>query len=112
MHGWVVRSYPELEVHHLRAAPLSGRAMVENRMRWGSMFYEIGYHPLFEALRCVLRISNKPRFIGSLLEWLGYLRSAILGSRIQVPKVVASRIREEQMRRLRNLFKRNKKGGR
>lgn len=76
MHGWVSRSYPELEILHLR--PMSSKqGWYKGRYKNGLTDYLLGYHPLFEVARCSYRMIHRPYLVGGLLILLGYIRAAI-----------------------------------
>ncbi|MHC4944396.1 MAG: glycosyltransferase family 2 protein, partial [Planctomycetota bacterium] len=69
--------------------------------------YLIGYHPLFEMLRCIFRINQKrPWFLGALLSMTGYLWAGLKRMERPVPAEMVRFLRNEQMGRLRSLIKR------
>ncbi|MHC4943836.1 MAG: glycosyltransferase family 2 protein, partial [Planctomycetota bacterium] len=69
MRGWEVRSFPDRKIFHYRETGAMNRSVLTTRFREGIKDYLIGYHPLFEMLRCIFRINQKrPWFLGALLS--------------------------------------------
>jgi len=102
--GWCVQTFPALKVfHHRRVAAIKGK-ILRARFRQGIMNYSLGYHPLFQFLRCVLRVKDKPYFTGSMLMLFGYGWAALS----RYPKVVSDDfmkyLRVEQVSRLWSIF--------
>jgi len=104
MHGWDVRTCVNLKVlHHRRVASSAGR-MLRARFRQGRMYFYLGYHPLFQVMRCLYRIKDRPYIIGSVCMLWGYLWSLATKEKHALPDDVVSYLRSEQMRRLVALF--------
>ena len=100
MQGKKVRTFPELEVlHHRRTgAEKSGPALTA--FHDGVKEYAYGTHFLFEAAKCVRRIGNPPRVVGSLLRMAGYLSAFLRREPIPLPRDVIRFERAEQLQRL------------
>jgi biofilm PGA synthesis N-glycosyltransferase PgaC len=99
MHGWKVRTFPELQVwHHRRIA--SEKSRFGAFLHHGILDYEIGYHPLFFFLHALLRFSEKPYIIGSLMMLSGYAWAGIKRRKRKVPEDFVRFLRHEQMGRL------------
>lgn len=100
-HGWKVQTFPELKVlHHRRVATIKGK-ILHGRFRQGVMNYALGYHPLFQFLRCLARIQDKPYFAGSMAMLFGYCWAACLRYPKVVPQGFVQYLRAEQLSRLR-----------
>jgi poly-beta-1,6-N-acetyl-D-glucosamine synthase len=99
--GWDVRTFSDLKVRHHR--PVSSRAggVVRIKLRYGMAHYALGYHPLFELLRCVYRIPERPYIIGSLCLTVGYLWAWLTRIEKAVPEDVVRYLQHEQVDRLR-----------
>jgi len=103
-HGWKVQTFPELKVlHHRRVAAVNGK-ILRGRFRQGVMNYSLGYHPFFQFIRCLLRIKDKPYFVGSLMMLLGYFGASFLRYKRVVPGDFMQYLRSEQMSRLYSCF--------
>jgi glycosyltransferase involved in cell wall biosynthesis len=108
-HGWKVQTFPELKVlHHRRVAAINGK-ILNARFRQGIMNYSLGYHPLFQFLRCLLRIKDKPYFVGSMMMLLGYLGASLLRYKKVVADDFIEYLRSEQLSRLWPLFTRERR---
>jgi poly-beta-1,6-N-acetyl-D-glucosamine synthase len=97
--GWTTRSFPRLHLIHQRVTG-SADGMWRSLVKYGRANYVCGYHPLFMASKCMLRLAQKPFVIGSIgLAWgfiSGYLK--------KVPQVndrsAIQYLRRQQMLRL------------
>jgi poly-beta-1,6-N-acetyl-D-glucosamine synthase len=101
MHGYETKLFTDLVVDHLKPRNISQGGAVRRKWQMGLRDYASGYHPLFEAVKCVSRLKDAPFAIGAVAWWSGYC-SAMLTRRTRIvdPKVVAH-IRTEQTARLR-----------
>ncbi len=100
MRGWRIRTFPELEVQHLRPEG-SGRANVLSRgMRWGRRFYLLGYHPLFYLVHCLRRAGQPPVIAGSLCQLLGFLIASLKAGERPVSDEFVRFLRRMQVQRL------------
>ena len=103
MHGWQVQSFPELKVcHHRRVASGEGR-LAKTQWCHGLRHYSLGYHPLFEILRNLDRVRDRPYIVGAALMTLGYLWAMVTGMKMELPEDVVRYLRSEQMERLRSM---------
>ncbi len=100
MYGWNVRTFRQYTVVHHKGSVEKGQSWISDRIRLGRSFYQIGYHPLFELARCIMRIIERPYVAGSILEFIGYCYAALFGYKINVPSDVVRYLRGEQMKRL------------
>jgi glycosyltransferase involved in cell wall biosynthesis len=73
MLGWKTGSFGDLHLIHHR---LTGTAdgLLRDRIKYGTVCFTCGYHPLFVLARCVYRSVRKPYLIGSLAIGWGYLK--------------------------------------
>jgi poly-beta-1,6-N-acetyl-D-glucosamine synthase len=72
MHGWSVRSFPDLPVRHHRSTG-GGDRVFRNLFREGRMDYSVGSDPLFEIFKLARRFLVKPYGLGSLVRLSGFL---------------------------------------
>jgi len=105
MHGWEVKSFSDNKVLHHRLTGTAKGDILIARFRQGIMEYSNGYHPIFEIVRCVARIIEKPYLFGSLFRISGYLFAALKRDQRVVPDNVVKFLRREQIQRLCNLIK-------
>jgi hypothetical protein len=104
MKGWQVRSFPELKVLHLkRTATADG--ILRGRYRLGLMDQALGSHPLFEFVKCSLRIREKPFVIGSLVRFAGFLSGYFRRRKTRMPDDFVRYLRHEQTERLHRAMK-------
>jgi glycosyltransferase involved in cell wall biosynthesis len=100
MKGWQTRAFSELKVFHYRRMGTKGRNIYSVRFRQGREDYLLGYHPLFELAKCLLRIKEKPYFVGSLLWIWGYYWPWLSKIKREIPDDIVRYLRQEQLRRL------------
>jgi glycosyltransferase involved in cell wall biosynthesis len=99
MLGWKTGSFDDLHLIHHR---LTGTAdgLLRDRIKYGTVCFTCGYHPLFVLARCVYRSVRKPYVIGSLAICWGYLK----GYFTSMPRVndegLIRYVQEQQLRRL------------
>lgn len=104
MQGYRTRLFTDLVVDHLKPRNSSEGGAVRRKWQMGVRDYAAGYHPLFEAVKCLSRVNDSPRLIGAFAWWIGYCTAALWRrARIVNPTVVAF-IRREQMARMRAVF--------
>lgn len=101
MHGWKVQSFPEIIAFHHRCTGTANRSIWEAGFRAGMRDYLIGYHPLFETVRCMRRMVERPYIIYSLIMLSGYFWAAIQRKERPVPRKFVQFLQTEQLSRLR-----------
>jgi hypothetical protein len=104
MRGWEVRSFPDLIVHGHRKVSMGRSSDIRIKFDLGRMDYSLGYHPLFQAGRCVLRMKERPYAVGSLARYLGYLWGGLGGEARALPGEVMAYLRKEQLGRMLSVF--------
>jgi GT2 family glycosyltransferase len=103
MKGWVVRGVPGLKVFHHRSTGTAG-SLLRHWFRQGRMDSALGSHPLFEFVKCLSRISDKPLLLGAISRFAGFIWSTMTQEQTQVPADVRGFLRHEQKSRLRDSF--------
>lgn len=99
MTGWTTRTFPEIAVtHHRFTGTADGvwNGLVKN----GRASYICGYHPLFMAARCALRLTRRPYAVGALALAYGYLRACLERAEQVHDPLLIRFVREQQIRRL------------
>jgi hypothetical protein len=102
MLGWTAESFPEIEVHHHRLST-SARGSLRGRFGQGLMDYSLGHDPLFELLKCAVRIPDPPVAIGAASMLLGFVLGYVKRESRPVPADFIRYVRAQQRARLRGL---------
>jgi len=100
MHGWKVRSFPEIKVYHHRIIGTTQSNILSSRFNYGRRDYAIGNHPLFMFLKSITRFKEKPYFVGGMLMMLGYIYACFIREVKPISKEVVKYIKNEQMNRI------------
>ena len=103
MLGWRVESFPEFQVRHYRPTGAADH-LLRHCYRQGKMDFSFGSHPLFEAVKCLLRAPEKPFLAGAVVRFVGFIGCYFSGEARLVPPGVSSFLRKEQKSRLRVMF--------
>jgi len=99
MLGWQTRSFPELEVCHLRPTGTAD-GLWRSNIRYGEVAYLCGYHPLYMLARCFFRLGSWPYGLCSLgLVW-GYTKGFLKRQPPREAPEVRHYVRTQQWRRL------------
>lgn len=104
MRGWEVESFDHLNVVNLRLSGLGRWGVVETKFREGFLAHTIGYHPMFQILRSLYRIKERPYFIAGILHLFGYLWAVISNNKVKVTDEFKSFLRKEQAGKLKEMF--------
>jgi len=100
MHGYQTRLFTDLVVDHLKPRNIHEGGAVRRKWQLGVRDYAAGYHPLFEAVKCLSRVTDPPFLVGSAAWLVGYFGSAIRRLPRVVPAEVVNHIQREQKDRL------------
>lgn len=100
MYDWEIKNIESLVVLHQRPTGLTGSHILRTRFRDGIVEYNLCYHPLFQLVKCIKRIFNKPVFIGSVLRFAGYWFAYMKREKKVVPKELIQFIRKDQLFRI------------
>lgn len=103
MYGWEIKNIDSLIVLHHRPTGLSGSNIFRTRFKDGFVEYNLGYHPLFQFVKCIKRILKKPFLIGSILRFAGFWFAYLKREKKAVSKELIQFIRQEQLSRILNL---------
>ncbi|GIK23331.1 MAG: glycosyltransferase family 2 protein [Ignavibacteriaceae bacterium] len=98
MYGWETKSIPGLIALHHR---LTGdKNLFKARLRDGYVEHNLGYHPLFQLVKCIQRFKQKPYLIGSVLRFIGFWIAGIKFNNQNLSKELRNYIKKEQLGRL------------
>lgn len=99
MLGWKTYTFGDLSLFHHRLTG-SEEGLFRDRVKHGVACYVSGYHPLFVAASCVRRVTQKPRVIGSIGIFYGFLKSHVTRYPRLEDRSYFAYIRGQQLRRL------------
>ena len=102
MKGWGVESFPDLRVFHHRPTGTADR-LSRHVFRQGCLDYSVGSYPLFEILKCIRRLRERPLITGAVIRLAGFAWSYCRREERQVPQEIVDFLRSEQKERLRAL---------
>jgi glycosyltransferase involved in cell wall biosynthesis len=108
MHGWGVRSFPDIAVRHHRRTGTGSKHILLARFRIGQMEYVLGYHPLFEFARCLVRNAERPFILGSFFRMSGFGWAWFRREPRGISGDIVRYLRREQMQRLFAVFSRSR----
>lgn len=108
MKGWQTRTFTEKVCFHHRKLGVGSGSHGKLRMRfhYGRKAYYVGGHPLWECLRGIFQMRQKPFVLGGLWFISGYTWAALRQSERSVTPELMCFHRAEQMARLRSIFTR------
>lgn len=100
MHGWGIRSFPDLPAIHLRPDGFAKENVLRRGLKWGRKFYLLGYDPLFYLGQCARRVFRRPFLIGSVCQLYGFLVAMAKGGARPVSADFVRFLRAKQRQRL------------
>ena len=101
MKGWKTRTIWNCRVLAHRPVRTGRKSVFGVRFNKGIMNYALGYHPLFQTLSCLWRVTDHPFAMGSACVMAGYIWAALRAHERQVPQEFVDFLRNEQLHRLR-----------
>jgi len=104
MNGWHAEAIPALKVFHERHTGAADN-LLRHHFRLGRLDYSFGSDPVFEFLKCALRVSGKPWFLGAVTRFLGFAWSAISTEKRPVSKEFVDFLRKEQRAKVLGVFR-------
>jgi poly-beta-1,6-N-acetyl-D-glucosamine synthase len=105
--GWETEAFPDLPIYHHRTTG-AGTNLLSSSFRLGKLDYSFGSDPLFEVIKCVLRIPAKPFVLGALLRFLGFAWLSFRRERRPVSQEFMSFLRSQQRARIAHIFRRKR----
>ncbi len=108
MNGWEAEAFPDLPVfHHRRTGEADN--LVRHKFRQGRMDYALGSGCVFETLKCLERIPEKPLFVGGVARLSGFWLSWLRRERKPVSAEFVAYLRNEQRSKLKAIFGRGQR---
>lgn len=105
MKGWQTRTFTEkVCFHHRKIGTGTGsNDVLRMRFHYGKKAYYVGGHPLWETLRGVFQMRQKPILLGGICFLTGYIWASLTRMHRPVSGELMAFHRFEQMQRLRKL---------
>ncbi|MGH9744411.1 MAG: glycosyltransferase [Candidatus Acidiferrum sp.] len=104
MKGWEAEAIPELNILHHRKTGEAGN-LLAHKFRQGRMDYSFGSDPVFETLKCLERLPEKPFFAGGITRLTGFLWASICREERPVSADFIAFLRREQRQKLKSIFR-------
>lgn len=104
MHGFKTRLVTSLVVDHLKPRNVSQGGGIRRKWQMGVRDHALGYHPVFEALKCAGRLTEPPCVAGAAAWWAGYCVAALTARPRVLGNDIIRHIRREQFTRIRSLL--------
>jgi poly-beta-1,6-N-acetyl-D-glucosamine synthase len=105
MKGWQVESIPRLKIFHHRHTGASSHP-IRNAFRLGRLDYSFGSDPIFEIMKCVRKMKDRPYLLAGITRITGFIWCYLCGEKRPVPEEFVDFLRREQKSRLFSLFNR------
>ena len=103
MKGWRVKAVPALKIYHARHTG-SASSLLGHQFRLGRLDYSFGSGPLFEFMKCSLRIAENPWVLGAVTRFLGFAWSYVSREQRPVSKEFVVYLRKEQRSKVWGVF--------
>lgn len=104
MKGWETRTFTERTCFHHRKIGTGDSNTLIAQFKYGQKNYFLGGHPLWQILRSIYQMTNKPYVIGGLLLFAGYTWGFLSGMERPVSHELMEFNRSEQMERLKKIL--------
>lgn len=101
MNGYETQLFTDLVVDHHKPRNVSHGGPLARRWQLGVRDHALGYHPIFEAVKCATKVADRPWLLGALAWWLGFCAATLSRRPRLIPTDVRAHLRHEQMLRLR-----------
>jgi len=101
MKGYKTHLITDLVVDHHKPRNISQGGLLKRKYQMGMRDYAVGYHPLFELVKCISRtIRDRPLFFASAAWFSGYVAASLRRRKRIVPKTLIAHVQKEQLSRL------------
>lgn len=100
MNSWGTQTFSDLPVMHYGFVGMGSGNLFRAKYNRGILFYQLGYHPLFQVVRCLYRIIDKPYIIGAFIELISFFFCYIKHEEVMVSREIVEFLRKEQIQRL------------
>jgi biofilm PGA synthesis N-glycosyltransferase PgaC len=104
MVGWKTRSFREKSFLHHRPLGTAECGPIASAFAYGKKDYILGSHPLWQAFRCVYRMTKHPYVIGGIALFAGYVNGFLSRAERPASRELIRFHRREQMLKLKAIF--------
>lgn len=111
MKGWQTRTFTEMTCFHHRKLGTGNDSPLMVKFHYGKKAYYVGGHPLWELLRGLFQMRQKPWILGGLYFECGFLWAMLTRMSRPVSTELITFHRHEQMARLKKVFRLDKTAG-
>lgn len=105
MNGWTTKAFVEKQLIHHRKMGTGNGGVLSAYFKQGLKDYYVGGHPLWQFFRCLYQFRSKPYILGGVTLWTGYCWAVICRIKAPLPEGLRTFHRNEQKRRLYNIFR-------
>jgi hypothetical protein len=98
--GWKVQTFEDQTVLHHRKVETGRGNLLKVKFRHGITHYLLGYSAVFEIVRCLLRINERPPIVGRLAMICGYLWGCLRKYERPLSEDIVKYLQEEQKSRI------------
>jgi poly-beta-1,6-N-acetyl-D-glucosamine synthase len=100
LRGYGTRLLTDLIVDHHKPRNIAHGGYLRRRWQLGIRDYGLGYHGLFEFVKCCGKVHHHPFFFGAAAWWLGYCSATLQRRERVIPVDLVAFVRREQVSRL------------
>jgi glycosyltransferase involved in cell wall biosynthesis len=100
MLGYETQLFTDLMMDHLKPRGIAGGGILRRMYRMGVRDYALGYHPIFEVVKCFSRMGEHPLIIGTVAWMAGYFGACMSRRKRLIPEDLLRFYRAEQWDRL------------
>jgi len=104
--GWQTRTFVERACLHHRRSGSAQNPGIRERLHRGRKDYLLGSHPAWEVFRSAYQMKNSPYILGGVLILIGYLWAMLRRVERTIPQELIDLRRNDQMQRLKWIFRR------
>jgi glycosyltransferase involved in cell wall biosynthesis len=104
MNGWKTRTFLEKVCFHHRKMGTATRNPLAARFKHGQEDYYVGGHPLWQLMRGVFQMRQKPFVLGGTCLILGFFWALVCRFKTPIPAELRAFHRREQVSRMRRLL--------
>ena len=102
--GYDTRLLMDLVVEHLKPRNAAKGGVFRRNWQLGARDRALGYHPLFEFIKCIARWNEAPVLAATTARALGFVSAGISGTPRLIPDDLRLFVQREQLTRLHNLL--------
>ena len=98
--GFRTATFADLRMEHLKPRNISQGNIVSRYWQLGIREYALGYHPLFEILKCLSRSLLSPVIIGSSVRFTAFFWCHLVRRKRTIDRELMNMMQDEQLKRV------------